>query len=99
MVIKFIYLGQCDVGQNELEDFLAAGNDMEVGGLMEDVNLKDIEETVVENGTHNTQEHSRVKIQTTQTLVIQPGRCLLRRMIAKSFCLLIQQEGGRFALQ
>ena len=61
MVIKLIYLGQCDVGQNELEDFLATGNDLEVGGLMEDVNLKDIEEPVVENGTHYKQEHSRVR--------------------------------------
>ena len=56
MVIKFIYLGQCEVGQNELEDFLATGKDLEVGGLMEDVNLKDIEEPVVENGTHYKQE-------------------------------------------
>ena len=56
MVIKFIYLGQCEVGQNELQDFLTTGNYLKVGGMIEDVNLKDIEEPVVENGTHNIQE-------------------------------------------
>ena len=45
------------MGQNELEDFLATGKYIEVGGLMEDVNLKDIEEPVVDNGTHYTQGH------------------------------------------
>ena len=56
LVIKFIYLGQCEVGQYELEDFLATGKDLEVRGMMEDVNLKDVEEPVVDNGTHYTQE-------------------------------------------
>ena len=55
LVIKFIYLGQCEVGQYELSDFLATGTDLKVGGLMEDVNLTDIEEPVVDNGTHYTQ--------------------------------------------
>ena len=50
MVMKFIYLGQCEVGQNELDDFLATGNDLKVAGIMEDVYL--IEEPVVDNGTH-----------------------------------------------
>ena len=40
----------------ELEDFLATGRDMKVGGLMEDVNLKVIEEPVVDNVTRYTQE-------------------------------------------
>ena len=56
MVMEFIYLGQCEVRQSELEDFLSSGNDLKVGGLMEDVNLKDIEEPLVENVTHKTQE-------------------------------------------
>ena len=42
LVIKFIYLGQCEVGQYDLSDFLATGNDLRVGGLMEYVNFKDI---------------------------------------------------------
>ena len=54
--MEFIYMGQCEVRQSELEDFLSTGNDLKVGGLMEDVNLKDIEEPLVENGTHKTQE-------------------------------------------
>ena len=56
LVMKFIYLGQCEVRQSELENFLSTGNDLKVGGLMEDVNLKDIEEPLVENGTHKIQE-------------------------------------------
>ena len=56
MVIKFIYLGQCEVGQYELSDFLATGNDLKVEGLIKDVNFKDIEEPVVNNGIHDTQE-------------------------------------------
>ena len=49
LVIKFIYMGQCEVRQSELEDFLSTGKDLKVGGLMEDVNLKDIEEPLVMN--------------------------------------------------
>ena len=56
LVMKFIYLGQCEVRQSELDDFLSTGNDLKVGGLMEDVNLKDIGEPLVETGTHKTQE-------------------------------------------
>ena len=35
MVIKFIYLGQCDVGEWELQDFLNTGNDLEINGLLD----------------------------------------------------------------
>ena len=56
LVIEFIYLGQCEVRQSELENFLSTGNDLKVGGLMEDVNLKDNLEHLIENGTHKTQE-------------------------------------------
>ena len=56
LVIKFNYLGQCEVGQYELSDFLATGSELKVGGLMEDVSLKNIEESVVENGTQEPQE-------------------------------------------
>ena len=56
LVTKCIYLGQCEVGQYELSDFLATGSELKMGGLMEDVNLKDNEEPVVDNGTHYTQE-------------------------------------------
>ena len=57
MVMEFIYLGQCDVEQNELQDFLVTGNYLEVEGLMKDANHKDIEEPVVKNEAHNTQEY------------------------------------------
>ena len=56
MVMEFIYLGQCEVGKYELQDFLTTGNDLEVGGLIEYFNFKDIEEPVVENGTETTQD-------------------------------------------
>ena len=50
LVMKFIYLGQCEVRQSELEDLLSTANDLKVEGLMENINLNDIE-----NGTHKTQ--------------------------------------------
>ena len=56
MVIKLIYLGQCEVGQNELKDFLTTGNDLEVEGLIENTNLINIKGSIDENGTQNTQE-------------------------------------------
>ena len=56
LIMKLIYLGQCEVGPNELSDFLDTGSDLKVRGLMEDVNLKDIEEPVEDNGTQYTQE-------------------------------------------
>ena len=56
LVIKFIYLGQCEVGQYELSDFLATGSELKVGGLMEDVNLKEIEEPIGDNETEEPQE-------------------------------------------
>ena len=36
MVIQFIYLGQCEVGEEELDGFLAAGKFLGVEGLLED---------------------------------------------------------------
>ena len=70
MVLKFIYLGKCVVGQYDLQDFLTTGNNLGVEGLMEDVNLKDIKEPVVEKGTHNattTRIHSKGKKPTGAT--------------------------------
>ena len=90
MIIKFIYLGQCDVGQYELEDFLTTGNDLEVGGLIEDINLKDITEPVVENGTYNTQEPQ--ESHSNYTDIDNTIGVNLREVILPSN----QQEGGRF---
>ena len=39
LLMKFIYLGQCEVGQGELDLFLAAGKDLKVKGLMEEVSV------------------------------------------------------------
>jgi hypothetical protein len=49
MVMKFIYLGQCDVGEWELEHFLAVGKELQINGLIEDMNLKYIKEYMVGN--------------------------------------------------
>ena len=54
--MKFIYLGQCDLEQYELEDFLATGKDLEVSGLIEDVYFKKYKEDVVENRIHETKK-------------------------------------------
>ena len=42
--------------QCELQDFLATGNYLEVEGLIEVLNIKDIEEPLEDNGKNNTQE-------------------------------------------
>ena len=60
MVIKFIYLGECDVEQDDLEDFLAAGKYLKVSGLMEDIDVKCFEEHVIENTSPNTQQQHEV---------------------------------------
>ena len=36
LIIKFIYLGQCEVGQDGLIDFLAAGKELKIKGLAEE---------------------------------------------------------------
>ena len=95
LVIKFIYLGQCEVRQSELEDFLSTGNDLKVGGLMEDVNLKDIEEPLVENGTHKTQEPQESGSNNTDldyaSWEMSPQENDREVILPSS-----QQEGGRF---
>ena len=95
MVMEFIYLGQCVVRQYELQDFLTTGNNLEVGGMIEDVNFKDIEERVVDNGTHNTQEPQESYSNytdiddTTREMSPQNNE---REVVLPSN----QQEGGRF---
>ena len=95
LVIKFIYLGQCEVGQNELKDFLATGKDLEVRGLMEDVNLKDIEEPVLENGTHYTQESQEPDSNNTD-LDAKTWEMSNQKNETEVTIPSNQQEGGRF---
>ena len=39
MVLKFIYLGQCEVGQEDLVKFLDIGKELQIKGLVDDVKL------------------------------------------------------------
>ena len=39
MVLQFIYMGQCELGQEELEPFLATGKDLVVIGHFEEVGV------------------------------------------------------------
>ena len=82
LVIKLIYLGQCEVGQYELPDVLATGSDLKVRGLMEDINLKNIEEPVVENGTHYTQGPQEPDSDYID-LDVKAWKCPIRRMRVK----------------
>ena len=41
MIIKFIYQGQCDVGHEELEDFLDTGKALEISDLMENIKIEE----------------------------------------------------------
>ena len=47
--MKFIYTGECDVGNLELQDFLAVGKDLEIDGLMEHTDRNYMAESRVEN--------------------------------------------------
>ena len=48
LLMQFIYFGQCEVGPGELDSFLAAGKDLKVNGLMEEVSvMPDMEDLVV----------------------------------------------------
>ena len=82
------------MGQHELPDFLATGNDLKVRGIVEDVNLKVIEEPVVDNGTH-TQEHQEPYSNHTdhdgKTLEMSNQKNESEVTTASN-----QQEGGRF---
>ena len=43
MVLKFIYLGQCEVGHSELTDFLSTGKALQISGLRENIDMKEKE--------------------------------------------------------
>ena len=62
MVLKFIYCGECSVANEELQDFLAAGIDLMVNGLME------YQDEIIRNDkitpqelVHNTMENKSQK--------------------------------------
>ena len=44
MVMQFIYLGECDVGQEDLTQFLNTGKELQISGLMETLDLEEEEE-------------------------------------------------------
>ena len=52
MIIKFIYQGQCVVGEKEFDAFLAAGKFLEVEGLLEDA--RPINITLIDEEKFNT---------------------------------------------
>ena len=52
LILKFINLGECEVGQIELETFLTAGKDLKVNGPN-----KDTVESVIVPEELNTTEH------------------------------------------
>ena len=44
MVMQFIYLGECDVGQADLSQFLNTGKELRISGLMETFDLEEEED-------------------------------------------------------
>jgi hypothetical protein len=52
MVIKFIYLGQCDVADWELNEFLAVGKERQINGILENVDLNNIDKSNNGNKTN-----------------------------------------------
>ena len=51
LLLKFIYLGQCEVGQDGLIDFLAAGKELMVKGLAEEKADVEYQNTLEQNAT------------------------------------------------
>ena len=49
LLLKFIYLGQCEVGQDGLIDFLAAGKELMVKGLAEEKTIDNQDTSVYQN--------------------------------------------------
>jgi hypothetical protein len=64
MVLKFIYLGQCYVDKGDLQNFLATGKDLEVNGLM-----KDIQNSPDPNYDSKTLEDNETMASTTKSEV------------------------------
>ena len=65
MVMKFIYLGQCEVGHSELTDFLNIGKALEIHGLMENIEMEEEDEEPVpeKEQQHPPREYPRNNIQ------------------------------------
>ncbi len=57
MVLKFIYMGQCEVGQGDLESFLTIGKDLVVNGLLEEVRVDDVIQPKAENTAKQSTSH------------------------------------------
>ena len=47
MILKFIYLHQCELGQGELLVFLNTGKELKINGLMDEMEMEKEEETYV----------------------------------------------------
>ena len=62
MVLKFIYVGECNVSNEELQDFLATGIDLMVSGLMENISK--------EHGEPQDNSTSNEYIKSSETLHI-----------------------------
>ena len=56
IVLKLIYLGQCDVGEFGLKDYLAAVKFLELRDLTEHVNIKPSKEVIVDNLAQETKD-------------------------------------------
>ena len=53
LLLKFIYLGQCEVGQDGLIDFLAAGKELMVKGLAEEKTIDNQDSFIDQNALKN----------------------------------------------
>ena len=63
MIIKFIYVGECVVGQGELKDFLNTGKELEINGLLRN-NWIETEKGVSEKEKEPLNQHQRNNIET-----------------------------------
>ena len=56
MVLRFIYMGEVDVGQDEVEDFLKTASDLKISGLVRDGANKDEDPLIPKLETEDEQK-------------------------------------------
>ena len=59
LIVRFIYLGECDVRQEDLDSFLETGKDLEINGLRDEVNINE------ENSTKDDEKGTKPLHETT----------------------------------
>jgi hypothetical protein len=69
LILKFIYFGQCKVGQGDLINFLAAGRELDINGLTEHDNAR---QGGSQEGSNRTEQTEQKDVKTELTDELDP---------------------------